>query len=200
MANNLTLWPRLIKYIYDGRFHIDNNLIENSIRSVAPGRKNYLFAGSHEAAQQAAVIYSLLGTCKINGIEPFSYLTVTLSAIPDHMASQLHTLLPGQNNHCTLTVKAARGLRVTYFPDYSESNSMLLPGRKNYLQPDIPYRRLISWRKTVSRTSPFSPILTRSSVASGRTVKRIRPETVRPGTTRMSPMAVSRQNSIWLPM
>jgi hypothetical protein len=96
IAYTLTLWPRLIRYIDDGRFHIDNNLIENSIRPVALGRKNYLFAGSHEAAQQAAVIYSLLGTCKINGIEPFSYLTKTLAVISDHPANQLHTLLPGQ--------------------------------------------------------------------------------------------------------
>jgi transposase len=96
IAYTLTLWPRLIRYIDDGRFYIDNNLIENSIRPVALGRKNYLFAGSHEAAQQAAVIYSLLGTCKINGIEPFSYLTKTLSAIPDLPFNQLHILLPGQ--------------------------------------------------------------------------------------------------------
>lgn len=96
IAYTLTLWPRLIRYIDDGRFHIDNNLIENSIRVVALGRKNYMFAGSHDAAQQAAVIYSLLGTCKINGIEPFAYLTKTLSAIPDQLANQLHTLLPGQ--------------------------------------------------------------------------------------------------------
>jgi len=96
IAYTLTLWPRLVRYIDDGRFNIDNNLIENSIRPVALGRKNYMFAGSHEAAQQAAIIYSLLGTCKINSIEPFSYLTKTLSVIPDLLASQLHTLLPGQ--------------------------------------------------------------------------------------------------------
>ncbi len=96
IAYTLKLWPRLVRYIEDGRFHIDNNLIENSIRPVALGRKNYLFAGSHEAAQQAAVIYSILGTCKINNIEPFSYLTNLLSLIPNHPANQLHTLLPGQ--------------------------------------------------------------------------------------------------------
>ena len=95
-AYTLSLWPRLVRYIEDGRLQIDNNLIENSIRPVALGRKNYLFAGSHQAAQHAAMIYSLLGTCKINGIEPLQYLTHTLSAIPDHLASQLHTLLPGQ--------------------------------------------------------------------------------------------------------
>ena len=95
-AYTLNLWPRLIRYIDDGRFHIDNNLIENSIRPVALGRKNYLFAGSHEAAQQAAVIYSILATCKLHGVEPFAYLTKILSTIPDFPANQLHTLLPGQ--------------------------------------------------------------------------------------------------------
>jgi transposase len=96
MAYTIHLWPRLIRYIDDGRFHIDNNLIENSIRPVALGRKNYLFAGSHEAAQQAAVIYSILATCKLHDVEPFDYLTKILSVIPDYQANQLHTLLPGQ--------------------------------------------------------------------------------------------------------
>lgn len=96
IAYTLTLWPRLIRYIEDGRFQIDNNLIENSIRPVALGRKNYLFAGSHEAAQNAAVIYSLLATCKINNVEPLAWLTQTLAVISDHPANQLHKLLPGQ--------------------------------------------------------------------------------------------------------
>ena len=96
LAYTLNLWPRLVRYIDDGRFHIDNNLIENSIRPVALGRKNYLFAGSHEAAQQAAVIYSILATCKLHGVEPFAYLSKILSLIPDFPANQLHTLLPGQ--------------------------------------------------------------------------------------------------------
>ena len=96
IAYTLTLWPRLVRYIEDGRFQIDNNLIENSIRPVALGRKNYLFAGSHEAAQNAAVIYSLLATCKINNIEPLAWLTNTLAVISNYPASQLHKLLPGQ--------------------------------------------------------------------------------------------------------
>ncbi len=95
-AYTLNLWPRLVRYVEDGRFLIDNNLIENSIRPVALGRKNYLFAGSHEAAQQAAIIYSLLACCKINNIEPFAWLKQTLSIIPDYPANQLHTLLPQQ--------------------------------------------------------------------------------------------------------
>jgi len=96
MAYALNLWPRLVRYIGDGRFHIDNNLIENAIRPVALGRKNYLFAGSHQAAQQAAVAYSILATCKLNTVEPFAYLSKILSVIPDFPANQLHTLLPGQ--------------------------------------------------------------------------------------------------------
>ncbi|HNX08126.1 MAG TPA: IS66 family transposase [Bacteroidales bacterium] len=96
IAYTLNLWPRLIRYTDDGRFHIDNNLIENSIRPVALGRKNYLFAGSHDAAQNAAMMYSFLATCKINNIEPFAWLKETLSIIPDYPANQLHKLLPGQ--------------------------------------------------------------------------------------------------------
>lgn len=96
IAYTLTLWPRLVRYIDQGRFYIDNNLIENSIRPVALGRKNYMFAGSHDAAQQAAILYSLLATCKINNVEPFEWLSNTLSVISDHPANQLYKLLPGQ--------------------------------------------------------------------------------------------------------
>ncbi len=92
----LNLWPRLKRYVDDGRFNIDNNLTENSIRPVALGRKNYLFAGSHEGAKNGAVIYSLLATCKINDIEPFEWLKEALETIPDYPANQLHKLIPGQ--------------------------------------------------------------------------------------------------------
>jgi hypothetical protein len=96
ISYTLTLWPRLTRYIEQGRFNIDNNLTENSIRPVALGRKNYMFAGSHDAAQHAAIVYSLLATCKINNVEPFEWLSKTLSQISDHPANQLHKLLPGQ--------------------------------------------------------------------------------------------------------
>jgi transposase len=91
----LKLWSRLVLYIEDGRWEIDNNLIENSIRPVALGRKNYLFAGSHEGAQRAAMMYSFLGTCKINDVEPFSWLKDVLSRIQDHSIQKLDELLPG---------------------------------------------------------------------------------------------------------
>ncbi len=94
IAYTLKLWTRLERYTEDGRFQIDNNLIENSIRPVALGRKNYMFAGSHEAAQRLAMQYSLMGTCKINDIEPYQWLKNTLSVIQDHKANKLHELLP----------------------------------------------------------------------------------------------------------
>lgn len=94
IAYTLGLWNRLTRYTQNGQVEIDNNLIENSIRPMALGRKNYLFAGSHEAAQQAAMIYSFLGTCKINNIEPYSWLKETLSRIPDHSIQKLDDLLP----------------------------------------------------------------------------------------------------------
>jgi hypothetical protein len=96
MAYTLTLWPRLIRYCDEGYLQIDNNLIENSIRPVAIGRKNYLFAGSHEAAIKAATIYSFFASCKINNVEPFAWINKTFSILPDTKLSQLHTLLPTQ--------------------------------------------------------------------------------------------------------
>ena len=92
----LGLWNRLTRYIENGQVEIDNNLIENSIRPVALGRKNYLFAGSHEAAQQAAMIYSFLGTCKINKVEPLSWLKDVLQRIQDHSIQKLDELLPAK--------------------------------------------------------------------------------------------------------
>lgn len=95
IAYSLSRWERLCLYTTDGKLEIDNNLVENVIRPVALGRKNYLFAGSHEAAQRSAMLYSFMGTCKLRGVEPLAWLTETLRKLPDHKANQLHTLLPG---------------------------------------------------------------------------------------------------------
>lgn len=90
----LNHWERLIRYVEDGRYQIDNNWVENAIRPVALGRKNYLFAGSHDGARRAAIIYSLLNTCRKNNIEPSVWLEDTLNRINDHPISQLDDLLP----------------------------------------------------------------------------------------------------------
>lgn len=90
----LSLWSRLIRYVDDGRFEIDNNLVENSIRPIAIGRKNYLFAGSHNGAKWAAILYTLLATAELKGLEPKSYLKELLRKIPDHPMNRLEELLP----------------------------------------------------------------------------------------------------------
>ncbi|MCC6599223.1 MAG: IS66 family transposase [Crocinitomicaceae bacterium] len=94
ISYSLSRWDKLMIYASDGRLEIDNNLIENSIRPIAIGRKNYLFAGSHDAARRAAMIYSLLGTCKLKGVEPFAWLKNVFEVLPDWKANQLAELLP----------------------------------------------------------------------------------------------------------
>ena len=94
IAYSLARWEKLCIYASDGKLEIDNNLVENTIRPVALGRKNYLFAGSHDSAQRAAMLYSFMATCKLRGVEPLAWLTKTLSLIPDHKANRLAELLP----------------------------------------------------------------------------------------------------------
>lgn len=90
----LGMWHRIERYLEDGKYEIDNNWVENSIRPVALGRKNYLFAGSHDAAQRAAMIYSLLATCKKNNVEPSAWLTDVLAKIQDQPINKIEELLP----------------------------------------------------------------------------------------------------------
>lgn len=87
-------YNKIYLYLQDGRLEIDNNLIENSIRPVALGRKNYLFAGSHAGAQRAAMVYSLLGSCKLQDINPYEYLQDVLETLPEHPVNRLSELLP----------------------------------------------------------------------------------------------------------
>ena len=94
IAYTLGLWTKLCRYTEDGKYEIDNNLIENAIRPMALGRKNYLFAGSHQAAQKAAMMYSFFATCKTNDVEPLEWLTNVLDRLPDHKANRLVELLP----------------------------------------------------------------------------------------------------------
>jgi transposase len=87
---SLQRWDKLSLYAVNGRLEIDNNLVENQIRPVAIGRKNYLFAGSHDAARRHAMLYSFIATCKLRGIDPESWLSDVLSRIQDHKVNKLH--------------------------------------------------------------------------------------------------------------
>src|SRR6202041_2336895 len=90
----LARWEALLRYCDDGRLEIDNNAAERSLRAVALGRKNYLFAGSDRGGESAAAIYSLIGTAKLNGIDPESYLRNVLSRIAEHPINRIDELLP----------------------------------------------------------------------------------------------------------
>lgn len=87
-------WQALTAYLYNGSLEIDNNLIENSIRPLALGRKNYLFSGSHDAAQRAAVIYTFFANCKKHEVNPHDWLTYALENIMDTPIKELHKLYP----------------------------------------------------------------------------------------------------------
>jgi transposase len=91
---SIARWKALSIYTTDGKLNIDNNPVENSIRPVAVGRKNYLFAGSHDAAQRSAMLYSLLGTCKLHNINPFIWLKDVLKTLPTHHINRIDELLP----------------------------------------------------------------------------------------------------------
>jgi transposase len=90
----LGLWPALTRYCDDGRLEIDNNAAERALRVVALGRKNYLFAGSDTGGERAASIYSLIGSAKLNGLDPEAYLREVLSRIADHPITRIEELLP----------------------------------------------------------------------------------------------------------
>lgn len=91
---SLKRWKELTLFTTDGQLEIDNNRIENEIRPIALGRKNYLFAGSHESAQRIAMIYSLLASCRSNGLDPMKWLTQTLEELPNRNVNDIADLLP----------------------------------------------------------------------------------------------------------
>jgi transposase len=94
LAYSLKRWGELMIYTTDGKLAIDNNPVERSIRPTAVGRKNHLFCGSHEAAQRSAMLYSLMGTCKLHGVNPFIYLKDVLTRIAMHPVNKVGELLP----------------------------------------------------------------------------------------------------------
>ena len=90
----LLRWPALTLYLDDGLIDIDNNAAERALRTVALGRKNYLFAGSNTGGERAAAIYSLIGSAKLNGLDPELYLRHVLTVMPDHAINRIADLLP----------------------------------------------------------------------------------------------------------
>lgn len=94
IAYSLQRWDKLSLYTTEARLQIDNNPVERAIRPIAIGRKNYLFAGSHDAAQRAAMIYSLFSTCTLHNINPYNWLKDVLERMHTYTTTNLHELLP----------------------------------------------------------------------------------------------------------
>ena len=90
----LSRWDSLVRYLDDGHLEIDNNAAERALRAVALGRKNYLFAGSDKGGERAAAIYSLIGTDRLNDIDPQAWLADVIGRINTPPAKRLAELLP----------------------------------------------------------------------------------------------------------
>ena len=90
----LKLWPALIRYADDGRIEIDNSAAERALRGVALGRRNFLFAGADSGGERAAAIYGLIGTAKLNGVDPEAWLRHVLERIAEHPVNRVHDFLP----------------------------------------------------------------------------------------------------------
>ena len=90
----LKLWPALIRYTSNGLVEMDNNTAERALRTVAIGRKNFLFAGSDAGGERAAAIYSLIGSAKLNGLDPEAYLRFVIDRIAEHPVNRVADFLP----------------------------------------------------------------------------------------------------------
>lgn len=90
----LVRWTALTRFRDDGRIDIDNNTAERSIRSIVLGRRNYLFAGSDRGGESAANLYSLIGSCRLNGIDPYGYFVDILERVGEYPVNRITDLLP----------------------------------------------------------------------------------------------------------
>jgi hypothetical protein len=90
----LKLWPALLRYCDDGAIEIDNSTAERALRGVTIGRRNYLFAGADSGGERAAAIYSLIGTAKLNGVNPEAWLRHVLTHIADHPMNHVDDFPP----------------------------------------------------------------------------------------------------------
>jgi hypothetical protein len=91
---SLTRWDALLRYTTDGRLEMTNNAAERAIRPLALGRKNWLFAGSDTGGNRAAMMYTIIQTAKLNGLDPEAYLRDILTRIADHPINKIDQLLP----------------------------------------------------------------------------------------------------------
>ncbi len=106
----LNRWEALTRYCDDGQLEIDNLAVERALRGVAIGRRNYLFAGADSGGERAAVIYSLIGTAKLNGVDPEAYLRHVLGCIADHPINRMRSTTDAPQRGCAECCMSKRGV------------------------------------------------------------------------------------------
>jgi transposase len=94
IAYTLNHWKALTRFLEDGRICMSNNAAERALRGIAVGRRNWTFAGSDRGGERAAAIYTLIETCKLNGVDPQAWLADVLARLPDHSVKRIDELLP----------------------------------------------------------------------------------------------------------
>ena len=142
----LSRWDALTRYIEDGHIEIDNNAAERSLRAVALGRKNYLFAGSDAGGERAAAIYSLIGSAKLNGLDPEAYLREVLTRIADHpinshrgVAALEHRRKPAARNRTRSLDKKAVAKNSAVVPLSLPNIAELISLRRNHRRRASPH-------------------------------------------------------------
>ena len=103
----LKRWPAFTRFLDDGRICLTNNAAERCLRAVALGRRSWTFAGSDRGGERAAVIYSMVATCKLSGVDPRAWLADILARIAEHPAGRLDDLLPWNWRGSAPKIKAA---------------------------------------------------------------------------------------------
>lgn len=106
-------WDALTRFLEDARLKLDNNAAERQLRRVAVGRKNWLFAGSDEGAERACVLYSLVASCKLHGVNPWEYLRDVLVRVSDHPARDVLALSPKGWKQAAKDLDAAQATAAT---------------------------------------------------------------------------------------
>ena len=104
----LNAWPAFIAFLEDGRICMTNNAAERALRAIARGRKAWLFVGSDRGGERAAMMYTLIATCRLNDVDPLVWLTDVLTRIADISHTRLHELLPWTWKHLREKIDTAQ--------------------------------------------------------------------------------------------
>ncbi|WCP13557.1 IS66 family transposase ISAli10 [Sphingobium sp. AntQ-1] len=104
----LNAWPAFTAFLEDGRICLTNNAAERALRAIARGRKAWLFVGSDRGGERAAMMYTLIATCKLNDVDPLVWLTDVLTRIADISQNRLHELLPWTWKHLREKIDTAQ--------------------------------------------------------------------------------------------